>query len=302
MGGAIVSQYSRRSSGRDLPPRKPNQRNSRKSRRRKKASAAPAFVISVVSVAIALAIVYFPRGGAPQTEQVPQIAPSAIIASAEGTPKPLSDLVAMYATPAPTQIPTETLENCLANSAFLGNSLLGSVQRSNLAPECDLFVGTGMNVKTALEKPTDTGTVPMVDELNGHAYDRVFTMFGVNELNWPNPGYIVERYVPLIEAIRERQPNAKLYMISILPLTKGYKSSTGKDMDDVNELNAQLAALCEQQGVTFIDVTDALVDDEGFLPAEASSDGHHLHSAYAQVFIDEVRRQVLALETAPAQA
>ena len=116
MGGAIVSQYSRRSSGRDLPPRKPNQRNSRKSRRRKKASAAPAFVISVVSVAIALAIVYFPRGGAPQTEQVPQIAPSAIIASAEGTPKPLSDLVAMYATPAPTQIPTETLENCLANS------------------------------------------------------------------------------------------------------------------------------------------------------------------------------------------
>ena len=176
------------------------------------------------------------------------------------------------------------------------------MQRSNLAPECDLFVGTGMNVKTALEKPTDTGTVPMIDELNGHAYDRVFTMFGVNELNWPNPGYIVERYVPLIEAIRERQPNAKLYMISILPLTKGYKSSTGKDMDDVNELNAQLAALCEQQGVTFIDVTDALVDDEGFLPAEASSDGHHLHSAYAQVFIDEVRRQVLALETAPTQA
>lgn len=54
--------------------------------------------------------------------------------------------------------------------------------------------------------------------------------------------------------------------------------------------------------MTFIDVTDALVDDEGFLPAEASSDGHHLHSAYAQVFIDEVRRQVLALETAPTQA
>lgn len=298
MGGAIVSQYSRRSSGRDLPPRKPNQRNSRKSRRRKKASAAPAFVISVVSVAI----VYLPRGGAPQPEMVPPVAPSAIIASAEGTPKPLSDLVAMYATPAPTQIPAETLANCLENSAFLGNSLLGSLQRSNLAPECDLFVGTGMNVKTALERSTDTGTVPMIDELNGHAYDRVFTMFGVNELNWPNPGYIVERYVPLIEAIRQRQPNAKLYMVSILPLTKGYKSSTGKDMDDVNELNAQLAALCAQQGVTFIDVTDALVDDEGFLPAEASSDGHHLHSAYAQVFIDEVRRQVLALETAPTQA
>ena len=259
-------------------------------------------MISVVSVVIALAIVYLPRGGAPQPEMVPPVAPSAIIASAEGTPKPLSDLVAMYATPAPTQIPAETLANCLENSAFLGNSLLGSVQRSNLAPECDLFVGTGMNVKTALERSTDTGTVPMVDELNGHAYDRVFTMFGVNELNWPNPGYIVKRYVPLIEAIRERQPNAKLYMISILPLTKGYKSSTGKDMDDVNELNAQLAALCEQQGVTFIDVTDALVDDEGFLPAEASSDGHHLHSAYAQIFIDEVRRQVLAIETAHTQA
>lgn len=215
---------------------------------------------------------------------------------------PLSELVAMYATPAPTPVPAQALENCLANSAFLGNSLLGSVLRSNLAPECDLFVGTGMNVKTALQKSTDTGTVPMIDELNGRAYDRVFTMFGVNELNWPYPEVMLERYVTLFDAIRQRQPNAKLYMISILPLTKGYKSSTGKDMDDVNALNAQLAALCEEQGVTFIDVTDALVDENGYLPSEASSDGHHLHSSYAKIFIDEVRRQVFAIETAYGKA
>ena len=112
-------------------------------------------------------------------------------------------------------------QNYYQNSAFIGNSFVDGMMNYSLVEGVDYFARIGLNVNDAMTKSTSTGTVPVIEELNnGKQYNKIFMIFGENELGWANSDTFVEQYGALIDKAKSYQSTAKIYLLAITPVTK----------------------------------------------------------------------------------
>lgn len=177
------------------------------------------------------------------------------------------------------------------NTVFVGNSVIDDLDTYNILPNADFFARTGLTVTSVMTKSTVKGSVPVIDELNGKSYDKVFLMFGLNELGWEYPSIFQEDYGKVIDEVRARQPDAEIYVQSLLPVSAeaSQKNQNNVNNDRIREYNQLLQELAQEKGVIYLDVASALQDSEGNLPAEASADGIHPNMAYCQRWVDYIR-------------
>ena len=194
--------------------------------------------------------------------------------------------IAAQATPEPTQAvrnATEIDQSYFANSAFLGNSFIDGMVVYDMIDGADYFAKIGLNVNDAMTKSTDMGTVPVIDELNSDKkYSKVFMMFGENELGWANPDIFVQQYGALVDKAKEYQPDSRIYLFAITPVSK---TVSDKNIDSTNneqilKFNKLIEQLAADKGVVYADIHSAVVADDGTLPEDAASDGVHFGKEY----------------------
>lgn len=195
--------------------------------------------------------------------------------------------IAAQATPEPTISPaadaTEISEAYFADSAFIGNSFIDGMSLYNMIDGADYFSKIGLSVNDAMTKSTDTGTVPVIEELNGgKQYSKIFMMFGENELGWANTDTFVTKYGELIDKTKEYQPDSSIYLLAITPVTQkvsdeNVDNTTNEQILKYNALIKQLAA---DKGVIYADIHSAVAGSDGALPEGAASDGVHFGEEY----------------------
>lgn len=184
----------------------------------------------------------------------------------------------MYATP------TDTADD-LSDAVFIGDSRVVGMMNSTDKPQADFICAVGLNIDTVLTSydiaQGDGTTGTLQQALAKRQYGRVYISFGTNEMGWPYIDSFKEHYTDMVKTIQTYQPNAKIILVGILPVT------ASKDMegDSVNNANATLftAAIQEvanEQGMTYLDCSPAVADENGYLPEEASTDGVHMTSEY----------------------
>ncbi|SDA16263.1 GDSL-like Lipase/Acylhydrolase family protein [Ruminococcus sp. YE71] len=132
----------------------------------------------------------------------------------------------------------------------------------------------------------DLMTIP--EALALKQYKRIFINFGVNELGWPYPDVFVERYKLLILQVRAAQPDAQIYIESMLPVSPLAlsidKCYTTENVDNFNENYVRRAA--QETNCTYLDVNQFFRDADGGLFADASTDGIHLNRDYCMEWMD----------------
>lgn len=177
----------------------------------------------------------------------------------------------------------------LSNAAILGNSYVDGFVTYNVLPDTDCFYRVGLNVRTVFTKSMLNHDIPVIDELdNGKKYDRVFLIFGENELGWPNTQAFYEGYGEVIDAVRERQPEATVYVQSILPVSQ---EVSDKNIDCTNNqqivaFNGLLQDLAREKDAIYLDVASVMTDENGCLPDEAAVDGIHPGSKYYKIWAE----------------
>lgn len=57
-------------------------------------------------------------------------------------------------------------------------------------------------------------------------------------------------------------------------------------MENVVIFHRHIYEMCEQENVCFLNVQEALVDDEGYLPGGAASDGIHMRKEYCMKWLN----------------
>ena len=83
----------------------------------------------------------------------------------------------------------------------------------------------------------------------------------------------------MLDDIKALQPNALIYVQSILPVTPD--NIYNLDNSHIDAFNAALLELSKEKGVYFVNVAEALKNDRGELPEEASpTDGMHFGPEY----------------------
>lgn len=214
------------------------------------------------------------------------LAPNGTAARATREPETAPRPEASESVSAATRPPSKGTEG----TAFVGNSNIQGLYIAGVLPDADYYSKVGLTVRSVFDTPMDGGTVPVIEELKGHDYSEVFILFGLNELGWPATDIFLEEYGNVIQQVHEYCPNATVYVMSILPLSKTVsdRNEDGVNMKAVNERNAQLAEVAAENDAVFLDFTSELKGPDGYLPADASKDGMHLNMDYMEMWADMI--------------
>jgi len=204
-------------------------------------------------------------------------------AEAVPTPEPTAT---PGAEPDRAQVPPEEGEDddWFADAVFIGDSRTDGLRLySGVTAKAAFLTHTGLTVYDVAEgkRVIRTGgeKVSVLEALDRGSYGKVYISLGVNELGYYDPEGFGETYGKIIDAVRESQPEAQIYIQSILPVNSAKCKANGVPYYVTNEgvasYNAVLPGLCEEKEVRLVDVPDALRDEAGESPGELSADGVH---------------------------
>lgn len=167
------------------------------------------------------------------------------------------------------------------DAVFIGDSRMEGFKLYAGLGNASYLTSVGATVDTVSTKATERlssgAKVSIMDALAQKSFTKVYLMLGMNELGWVYPDLFAEHYGALIDQIRQIQPDAVIYIESILPVTQA-KDDEGYyvNNDRINQYNELLMELAEEKEVWYLDVSEAVEDENGKLPADISFDGVHL--------------------------
>ncbi len=177
---------------------------------------------------------------------------------------------------------------CFNNSAFFGNSRFEGLRNLRLVP--NVYAKVGLTVKTALTE-SDSDGASLIGKFNsGERFDNIFIMFGDNEIGYSD-SWIIQNYKTLISTVKSYQPNAEIYVVSILPISKetSDKNVYNYSNSRIVNVNAMIRDMCSEVGATYLDVWSAMADDSGCLPSSVSSDGVHFGKNYYCIMLNYIK-------------
>ena len=213
----------------------------------------------------------------------------ALPAPETSTPEPpipeTAEASAQETAPEPTAAPRpERVEDdWFADAAFFGNSILDGLHSCGGLQYGSFFAGTSasvLSVETVRDARLSDGTpATLMDALLEKQYGKIYVLLGINELGF-NVGSFTELYAGMLASIAENEPDAEIFVMSLTPITE--RRNNSEDLftkDKVLAFNAAIRAMAEEQGYTYLDIYPAFADENGWLPAEKSSDGVHFTAA-----------------------
>lgn len=112
---------------------------------------------------------------------------------------------------------------------------------------------------------------------------KIFFMIGTNDLGTQginNPEYVLANTRRMVDRVQKESPNTQIYIQSILPSKSGLRT-----LEVEQQTNALLKTLCEERGLTYIDLWDDL---QGIVTNTHSMDGLHLTASGYKIWCDKV--------------
>lgn len=179
------------------------------------------------------------------------------------------------------------------DAVFIGSSRTEGLKKFSGLSNSTFITEVGLTVSSIFTDYCDISggyRSRAFDALAGMSFSKVYIMLGMNELGWVYESVFKDDYGKIIDKIREINPDAVIYIQSIIPVSKWKDSSNDVFTNaNVERLNAQLRDLADEKEVHYLDVAGALMDSEGYLPYEATGDGVHLEPPYCVKWTDYLR-------------
>lgn len=194
-----------------------------------------------------------------------------------------------------------TQANCdisMDDALFIGDSrTVGLMEYANI-DGADYFCTVGMSVYNIHKKPVsvpNVGKVTLTELLNSKKYGKIYIMLGINEVGY-NFSNTVEKYSELIEFIKDKQPNAVIFIQANLHVSKS-RSDSDKVVNNIaiNGLNTEISKLADGKRIFYLDANVLFDDEAGGLSADKSEDSTHLYAKYYKEWGEWIIRQTASL-------
>ena len=256
---------------------------------------------AVVLLAAAGAGIYFGAGALTESSDVVSDAPSAVSDAASAAPETASEPEAVSSeegaassaaqdsaadSASAVREPPPAEPGDYSDAAFIGDSRTEALKTYGLLKGATYYTYKGLKVDTVFTEPyIDEGGTKMtvMDAIARHQYERVYIMLGVNELGWVSTDIFIDDYGKIIDELKKSQPDATIYVQSILPVSaKKSEQDSIYNNPRINEFNALIEQMAKDKGATYLRVNEAVMDESGSLPADASTDGVHPNIDYCR--------------------
>ena len=205
--------------------------------------------------------------------------------------------------PVPASDPVE--DSYFDDVAFVGDSRTDGFRLYSGLERGTYFYVTGETVSSAVEQQnwkTDSGRkISLADAVASSGCGKIYLMLGVNELGWNGTEIFRSRAETLVQKLLADAPESELVIQSLLPVTAS-QDEKGSYVNNQRILayNQVWMELSQQYGCPYLNVAEALTDENGCLPEELSFDGVHLNRAGCGRWLDYLRTHSVP-DTAPAE-
>ena len=169
------------------------------------------------------------------------------------------------------------------DALFIGDSLTEDLKKYGGLDNASYFCRVGLNIYELFEHPKTSALSGLTLEqtLRAKPYQKIYIMLGINELGTGTTKYFVRHYSSALATIRELQPNAVLYVQSILPVAAEKSESDPVFKNSaIRERNAGLQTLDNGKNIFFLNVAPSVSNKNGDLCDGYSGDDVHLKAKY----------------------
>lgn len=194
---------------------------------------------------------------------------------------------------APTVAESEPVEDTYFDDVlFLGDSRTEGFHLYSGLKTGSYLYATGATVESVFTKSVNTpvGKMPMLDALAQMDCGKIYVMLGVNELGWNGTDIFRNQTAKMIQRIQADHPDATIVIQSILPVSaKQDAKHSYVNNQRINAYNQVLQELAEEYGLVYLNVAEAVSDENGYLRADWNFDGVHLNKAGCQAWLNYLR-------------
>lgn len=176
-------------------------------------------------------------------------------------------------------------ESYFDDALFIGDSrTVGLRNYTDLSEHADFYCETSLTIYKVLEENFDgQGTVE--EALADHDYGKIYLMVGINELGRGTTEDFMAEYTKVVDRLHELEPEAKIFVQGVMHVTGDKDSSDAIfNNSNINARNNAIATLADNQQIFYIDVNEAVCDEEGNLISEYTFDQIHLLGVYCDLW------------------
>ena len=190
------------------------------------------------------------------------------------------------------------VENDYYNDAvFIGDSRTeGFFMYTDLA-NAKAYAHKGLTVETVFTDPViniNGSKLSITEALRQTSFQKVYIMLGVNEIGWAYNSVFIEKYTKLVDEVQSINPNATIYLQSILPVSNEVSSTHDYIKNEkINEYNGFIAQIAKEKNVHYLNVAEAVAAPNGALPDDAAIDGIHLKKEYCQKWLEYLKKHAI---------
>ncbi len=187
---------------------------------------------------------------------------------------------------------TEVDEDYFCDALFIGDSRTVGLSEycEPLDERATFYAKVSLTIYDVMKKsfvPDGNDKITVDEALSNNQFAKIYIMLGLNEIGTGTPETFAEQYGLVLDRIRELQPDAIIYIQGIMHVTEK-KSSRDKyfNNDNINARNEAIAQFADNKTVFYMDMNEAVDDENGNLLAELTFDDVHLKASSYQRWYD----------------
>jgi len=211
-------------------------------------------------------------------------------------------------TPEPEIVMGRVEEDYFADALFLGDSrTVGLGQYGSLSEIATFYASTGMTIYKLLgseivEIPDQKEKITVEEALQHQSFGKIYIMMGINEVGTGTAESFAKAYGEVLARIRELQPDAMIYIEGMLKVTKE-RSDKGDyiNNEEIEARNEALRQLADGEKIFYLDVNQAVCDEDGGLVKDYTSDGVHLKAKYLTLWEEYLKDNAVLIDREPAE-
>lgn len=179
------------------------------------------------------------------------------------------------------------------NYVFLGDSIFKGYDLEKYYPNMNV-VNSGVS-----GNKTEDILENIKDRLYIYNPSKVFLMIGTNDIkDGILPEDIALNIEKIVSEIKRNRPYANVYVQSIYPINNtddekiNHKVVANRENECIQKINNMVKTMCEEKGITYIDLYSKLVDSEGNLDVKYTVEGLHITDEGYKVITNELMKYI----------
>lgn len=174
-------------------------------------------------------------------------------------------------------------DDYFTDALFVGDSRMDGLSQycEPLDTRADFYVKRALTIYNLRDgkpiKSFDGTQKTLWEVLDAKQYGKIYIMVGINEIGVGNSEYFKDAYAEVVDRIREVQPDALIFINSIMHVSQSKSDNDSLyNNTNINARNDAIATLADNIHIFYLNVNEAVDDENGALKSDITFDDIHL--------------------------